>query len=131
LQRDKDTLERVQRRATKIVPELCNLSYERRLEALGLTTLENRRIRGDLIEVYKILNQHENVNSAQFFQPTDYIGLRGHSQVLQVHRSRLNVRKYFFSNRVITLWNSLPQHVINARSINEFKNHYDHYYFNL
>ena len=67
---DKDTLERVQRRATKIVPNLCNLPYERRLEELGLTTLENRRTRGDLIEVYKLIYNHENINSELFFHST-------------------------------------------------------------
>ena len=47
---------KVQRRATKLIPGIANLSYEEKLRELKLTTLEDRRIRGDLIEVYKKLN---------------------------------------------------------------------------
>ena len=54
-------LERIQRRETKIIPELRDLSYEERLKEFGLTTLETRRLRGDQIEVFKILNGYENI----------------------------------------------------------------------
>ena len=53
--KDIDTLERIQRRATKMIPELRDLSYESRLLQCGLTTLETRRLRGDQIEVFKIM----------------------------------------------------------------------------
>ena len=59
--KDIDTLERIQRRATKIIPELRDLSYEERLPECGLTILETRRLRGDQIEVSKILNGYENI----------------------------------------------------------------------
>ena len=49
-------LEKVQRRATKMIPKLRNISYEIRLKEYGLTTLETRRLRGDQIEVFQILN---------------------------------------------------------------------------
>ena len=58
--KDIDTLERIQRRATKIIQELRNFSYEERLKNCGLTSLEKRRLRGDKIEVFKILNGYEN-----------------------------------------------------------------------
>ena len=54
-------LERIQRRATKIIPKLRDLSYEERLKECGLTTLETRRLRGDQIEVFKILNGYEKL----------------------------------------------------------------------
>ena len=50
--KDIDTLERIQRRATKMIPELRDLSYEERLKECGLTTLQTRRLRGDQIEVF-------------------------------------------------------------------------------
>ena len=59
LKKDIDMLERVQRRATKMIPKLRNVSYEMRLNECGLTTLETRRLRGDQIEVFKILNGYD------------------------------------------------------------------------
>ena len=56
-------LEKIQRRATKLIPGLRDLSYEER----GLTTLETRRLRGDQIEVFKILKGYENIDSNIFF----------------------------------------------------------------
>ena len=60
-------LEGVQRRATKLVPQITELSYEDRLKALGLTRLVDRRVRGDMIETYKIISGKENVNRENFF----------------------------------------------------------------
>jgi hypothetical protein len=128
LEKDKDVLEKVQRRATKLVPEIEHMSYETRLMELGLTSLEDRRTRGDLIEMYKILNGFENIECNVFFKMRQYEGLRGHPLTLEIERSRLNVRKYFFSNRSTVLWNSLPHHVISSPSVNAFKNNYDKFY---
>ena len=66
LRRDIETLEKVQRRATKLVPSLRNLPYEDRLRRLNLPTLEERRKRGDLIETFKILKQHDQVDPHNF-----------------------------------------------------------------
>ena len=68
LQKYIDLIERVQRRATKLVPELRDLPYEERLKKLKLTTLEERRVRGDMIETYKIITKKEKVNPDKFFQ---------------------------------------------------------------
>ena len=54
--KDAEQIERVQRRATKLVPRLCNMSYENRLKAMNLPCLVYRRYRGDMIEVYKYLH---------------------------------------------------------------------------
>ena len=62
-----DMLEKIQRRATKLIPGLRDLRYEERLKECGLTTLETRRLRGDQIEVFKILNGYENIDSNIFF----------------------------------------------------------------
>ena len=67
LRKDIDMLEKIQRRATKLIPGLRYLTYEERLEECGLTTLETRRLRGDKIEMIKILNGYENIDSNPFF----------------------------------------------------------------
>ena len=63
-----DMLEKIQRRATKLIPELRDLTYAERLKECGLTTLETRRLRGDQIEVFKILNGYENIDSNIFLK---------------------------------------------------------------
>jgi len=126
LQKDIQCLESVQRAATRLISGFKKLSYEERLRAAGLTTLEVRRQRGDLIECYKLLTGKENVDPHQFFRLSDNVhGLRGHSLKLSLDRCRLDLRKYFFSQRVISVWNSFPQHVIDATSVNSFKNRLD------
>ena len=68
LRKDIDMLEKIQRRATKLIPGLRDLRYEERLKECGLTTLETRRLRGDQIEVFKILNGYENIDSNIFLK---------------------------------------------------------------
>ena len=70
-----DILERVQRRATKMIIGLRDHTYEDRLKGCRLTTLETTRLRGDQIEVFKILNGFENVDRNTFFQSRKTIGL--------------------------------------------------------
>jgi hypothetical protein len=119
LQKDIKCLENVQRRATRLVTGLKKMTYEERLKRLGLTTLEQRRLRGDLLEAYKILTNKENVNKDNFFeQNSSGYGLRGHSLKLYVPRSSTTIRQNFFSVRVVKNWNNLPQHVVDAPSVN-------------
>ena len=66
--KDQNMLERVRRRATKLISALCNLSYEERLKQLDMFTLHKRRIRGDMIEVFKILNTVDKINPEVFFE---------------------------------------------------------------
>ena len=66
--KDIDKHERIQRRATKMFPELRDLSYESRLLQCGLTTQKTRRLRGDQIEVFKIVNGYEDVDRNVFFK---------------------------------------------------------------
>jgi len=111
--------------ATKMVPILRKLSYESRLDRLELTTLARKRIWGDLIETYKILNGKEKVNMEQFFELSNTgHNLRGHTK-LAVNRCQLDTRKYFFSNRVVRHWNNLTQKIVDAESVNVFKNRLD------
>jgi len=93
---------------------------------MGIYSLGKRRLRGDLIEVYEILNEKDRVDEANFFQPAlDTYGLRGHTQKLIKPRCRTTAWKTFFSNRITEEWNGLPQHVIDSSSVNVFKNRLD------
>ena len=94
--KDIDNLERIQRRATKMIPELRDLSYESRLLQCGLTTLETRRLRGDQIEVFKIVNGYEDVDRNMFFKLKEGSRTRGHKAALVKEQCRLDMRKYSF-----------------------------------
>ena len=109
-----------------------NLEYEERLRRLGLTTLEKRRARGDLIETYKLLTGKEGIDYEQFFTLAgNEHGLRGHRLKLFVERSRLVMRQKFFSRRVVSEWNSLPSSVVESTSVNMFKNRLDRFLSNM
>jgi len=126
--RDEKVLEKVKRRATKCVKGMKKKEYAERLRDLGLTTLKRSRIRGDLIETYNILSGKENVNRDSFFHLIDFERqLRGHGLKLYKRRCRLDTRKFFFSQRVVNNWNSLPQYVVEAPSLNSFKKRLDDY----
>ena len=93
-------LEKVQRTATRLVKGFKKLQYEERLRRLGLTTLQ-QRLRGDLIETYKILTGKEKVDRNDFFklQTRNFHNTRGHSYKLETTRSRLELRRNFFSHK--------------------------------
>ena len=122
-------LEKIQRRATKLIPGLINLTYEERLKECGLTTLETRRLRGDQIEVFKILNGYENIDMSIifFFEIKESKITRGHNYKLVKKQSRLDVRKYSFSQRTINVWNNVSSDCVHASSVNMFKNKIDKY----
>ena len=81
------------------------MPYEQRLKALGLHSLQRRRLRGDLIETYKILTRKEKIKSDQLFQKATTTELRGHSLKLYKKSSRLELRKHSFSQRIVDHWN--------------------------
>ena len=125
-----DSIERVQRRATKIIPQLRNLSYTDRLRHLNLETLSYRRTRADLIETYRILTDQHKVDtdcccsmcpSKTMLSPSIYSSTRGHSRKLQI-QAATGARENFFENRVAKLWNSLSESTVSAKNINNFKN---------
>ena len=129
-------IEKVQRRATKLVPGISNFSYQNRLRYLNLDSLQFRRRRADLIQVFKIINGIDTLDRSNFFEFNQISITRGHRFKLLKPRARLNVRKNFFSHRVINDWNALSSKTISCSSINSFKealskewlNHPDKYY---
>jgi len=127
LQKDIATLERVQRRATKLVKRISKLSYQDRLRYLGLYSLERRRKRGDLIETFKILSKLDDTDPDLFFERSRTTHLRGHSMKLFKKRSTTTARRNFFSQRVVDDWNGLPEEVVGATSVDSFKRRLDKY----
>ena len=116
--KDIDDLERIKRRATKMIPELRDLSYESRLLQCGLTILETSRLRGDQIEVFKIVNGYENFDRNMFFKLKEGSRTSGHKAALVKEQCKLDMRKYSFSQRVINEWNKLPNDCVNASTVN-------------
>ena len=90
-----------------MIPELRNLSYEERLKECGLTNLETTRLRGDQIEVFKILNGYENIDRNMFFSLKKDTRTTGHEVKLVKDQCRLDIRKYSFSQRTTNEWNKL------------------------
>ena len=97
--KDKIAIENVQRRA--ILKCIKHMDCSKRLKAVGLPTLENRRVRADMVEVYKILHDIDKVHKLKLFTLSSYASTRGHSLTLFKRRSRLTVRTGMFSNRVV------------------------------
>ena len=119
--RDIEVLQKVQRRMTRILPGLRHLPYVERLQSLNLLTLYARRIKHDLIFLFKLLHGRVNLDASKFFQPAVERRTRGHNLKLQVNFSRLTTRKHFFSQRVVSLWNDLPSDCVNAFYLSNFK----------
>ena len=126
---NQDLLERVQRRATKIVPELKHLTYSQRLQALKLPTLPFRRERADVIQMFKFIHGIDyfdfdtkcEVCLKPTFQRSLASNTRGHPYKLQVQRCQSKKKKSFFG-RVIPVWNSLKTDTVCSKTVNEFKN---------
>ena len=124
--KDLKAVENVQRRASKLVPTLKNLTYEERLRKLGLPTLAYRRARGDMIETYKILSGiYDEEVSQDIFVLQEGQRTRGHTKrIFKVH-SRLNKNKNSFCKRVVNNWNQLPQWVIDSDNVKKFEANLD------
>ena len=125
LRKDILALEGVQRRFTRMMPLLRGLSYEERLNELGLYSLEFRRMRGDLIETYKMMNGMDRIEVERLFPLKKDSRTRGHSLKIKGGRFRTELRRNFFTQRVVNLWNSLPVEVVEAASLNIFKKRVD------
>ena len=128
LAKDIIKLEGVQRRATRMIQGFRGLEYLERLKRCGLTTLKTRRIRGDMIETYKIMTGQEGVDKENFFRHPFRTSGRGHNLKLYKGKCKLDIRKFFFSNRVVDEWNKLPQDVVASKNVNEFKARIDKHF---
>ena len=135
LVKDIDLIESVQRRATKLIYELRDLTYEERLQKLDLFKLSDRRQRGDMISVFKIMKGLTNINSKNMFtlrssrQPVrgSHYPSRTHDMALVTNRSNCDIRRNTFSQRCITPWNNLPKHIVESDTVDKFKWSYDNH----
>ena len=117
-------LEKVQRRATKLLPQIKNFSYEDRLKYLNLTSLKYRRIRGDLIQTFKFLKGYD-VLSKNIFSMSDNTNLRNNYLKLKTIYTKNPIRSNFLSNRITNTWNKLSTCAKESNTINQFKNFID------
>ena len=132
LKRQSKLIEGVQRRATKLIPEIRNLTYEERLKYLKLPTLKYRRLRGDMILTFNLFNNGDEEVMGKLLKVhrgTHDFQTRGHNRKLRKEHFRIDIRKYSFSQRIINTWNSLPENIVNASDINTFKNLFDNFMY--
>jgi len=124
LRKDIARLERVQARATKLIPSLRHKRYEDRLKELDLFSLETRRLRGQLIELFKILKGFDNVDYGNMFCLKEGI-TRNNGLKLELRRFHRDLCGNFFTYSICDKWNSLPTEVVNSESVESFKTRLD------
>ena len=129
LRKDINKLEKIQKRYTKMIKDCRGKNYQQRLKVIGLTSLEERHYRADMIQVFKVLKDKEDKTDVY---PPDFLTLaerpgRKNSKKLYKKRNFLEICKNSFTARVVDSWNSLPEDVIIAEEVNIFKNKLDKY----
>ena len=126
---DKHLLEKVQIRAIMMITNLKG-TYEERLASLNMRTLEEYRARGDLIESYKFMSGKNNVDHKTWFSLASDSEVKtrattGYLNLTLRPIPKTDLRKNFFSHRVVPHWNQLPDSVKMAETTNDFKNSLD------
>ena len=116
---DLSSIESVQRRWTKCIQDLSELSYCERLRHLSMYSMRGRLVRQDLIQIWKIMHGKSPLLT-HLFMLQDTV-TRGHNFKIFVPRFHTDVRKRFFSVRMIETWNSLPHNVVSAPTLTCFK----------
>ena len=124
--KDIELLQRIYHRVSKLADGLQNLPYEERMKRLRLFDFTYRRMRGDLILLFKIMKTSDHPLQC-LFNRRPALKLHSHDHTLQIPHSRVDCRRNFFSVRVCYMWNSLPQNLINCQTVSEFKLSLDKY----
>ena len=119
-------IENVQRRFTKKIVGISNQDYEKRLQITNLPSLEFRRLRGDMIETFKLTHGfYDPITSVHLITMHENKNTRGHPYKLAKQLTHTSKFAHFFSNRIVNAWNNLPLTVVNSDTINTFKNRLD------
>ena len=130
---DKLCLEKVQMRAVNMVSNIARGTYEEKLKSLNLTTLEERRWRGDMIQTWRIMTGKDRVDVATWFDLEADRAREGATitrnasshHAIRPREFRYRERGEFFSNRVVRHYNELPNTVKQSTTVNAFKNTLD------
>jgi len=105
-----------------MIPNISKLPYKQRLTEVGLWSLEDRRLRADLIEVTKLfMDCHPSVFT--YFSNFVATVKRGHTLKLHKLSVRTDLRQHFFTERIINVWNKLDEDTMCATSLDSFKRH--------
>ena len=118
---DLHLLESVQRRWTKNIDGMTELSYAHRLEALNLYSIKSRLLRADLLKCWNIFHDKGGIQPTVLFVLAPDVGTQGHRFKLGVTHSSLECRRRFFSLRCVTNWNALPDELVSLDSVESFK----------
>ena len=116
-----------------MVSNLRGRTYEEKLSELGMVTLETRRRRGDMIQTFKILSGIDQVQPETWFTLGNTLVREGAAQTrsttsnhnIMERWANTDLRRNFFSQRVIKPWNNLPDQIKSVSSVDHFKNAYD------
>ena len=125
--KDINKLENIQRRFVKMVQGVAGNSYEEKLKDLGLTTIQARHERTDMIQTFKIRNSLDRIDTSDSISTQSHsYSTRGSTRNnLQINHTNRDLRKYFFTERIKSSWNSLSSETREAPSIDSFKKRYD------
>jgi hypothetical protein len=126
LQSDIQLLEKVQEKAVKMISGLAGKDYEEKCKELGLETLADRRILQDMAQVYKLVHKVDKVDRLQLFNhvPEGITRLAADPLNMRQEPVRTDIRKHFFTQRVINHWNTIPAEVKNVKNVHQFKKSY-------
>ena len=131
LKQDIQAIENIQKNFTKMIFGMKDKSYHERLEILKLPSLEFRRLRGDMIEVFKIVHGVYDTKTTEKLltrMPEDSTTRKSNNLTLLKVRTNKAPFQNFFTNRINNIWNALPNDVVNAMNVNCFKNKIDAYF---